>query len=50
MCGPHFCSMKITGAVRKAPAGLAESEGLQSVVHEKSPQFAEDGPKIYAKA
>jgi phosphomethylpyrimidine synthase len=52
MCGPHFCSMKITEDVRKyaAEQGLAESEALESGLKEKAKQFAETGSELYAKA
>jgi len=41
MCGPHFCSMKITEDVRK----YAE-QGMQ----EKSKEFVEQGAEVYSKA
>jgi len=52
MCGPHFCSMKITEDVRKyaAEQGLAESEALESGMKEKSKEFVEKGAEVYAKA
>jgi phosphomethylpyrimidine synthase len=52
MCGPHFCSMKITEDVRRyaAEQGLAESEALESGMQEKSKEFAEKGSELYAKA
>ena len=52
MCGPHFCSMKITEDVRKyaAEQGLAESEALESGLKEKATEFAEKGSELYAKA
>jgi phosphomethylpyrimidine synthase len=37
MCGPKFCSMKITGEVREMVAGMAA----------KSEEFAEAGSEIY---
>ncbi|MFQ3669827.1 MAG: phosphomethylpyrimidine synthase ThiC [Verrucomicrobiia bacterium] len=41
MCGPHFCSMKITEDVRKyaAEQGLTEDEALQRGLEEKAAQF-----------
>jgi phosphomethylpyrimidine synthase len=50
MCGPHFCSMKITEDVRKyaAEQGLAEEEALAKGMVEKSEEFAERGSEIYA--
>jgi phosphomethylpyrimidine synthase len=52
MCGPHFCSMKITEDVRKyaAEQGISEQEALQKGMEEKSKEFAEKGNEIYAKA
>jgi len=52
MCGPHFCSMKITEDVRKyaAELGIAEEEALQRGMEEKSQEFLEKGAEIYAKA
>jgi phosphomethylpyrimidine synthase len=52
MCGPHFCSMKITEDVRKyaAEQGLAEEQALESGMQEKSKEFAESGAELYAKA
>jgi phosphomethylpyrimidine synthase len=50
MCGPHFCSMKITEDVRKyaAEQGIAESDALTKGMAEKSEQFVEQGAEIYA--
>ncbi|MDB6153059.1 MAG: phosphomethylpyrimidine synthase ThiC [Chthoniobacteraceae bacterium] len=52
MCGPHFCSMKITEDVRKyaAEQGIAEEEALQKGMEAKSEEFAEKGAEVYAKA
>jgi len=52
MCGPHFCSMRITEDVRKYAAehGIGESEALQKGLKEKSAEFVEKGAEIYAKA
>ena len=52
MCGPHFCSMKITEDVRKyaAEQGIAEAEALKKGMAEKSREFTEKGSEIYAKA
>ena len=43
MCGPHFCSMKITEDVRKyaAEQGIAEEVALKKVMEEKSKEFVE---------
>ncbi|MGA7395609.1 MAG: phosphomethylpyrimidine synthase ThiC [Terrimicrobiaceae bacterium] len=52
MCGPHFCSMKITEDVRKyaAEKGLSEAEALRTGLEEKSAEFVEKGAEVYAKA
>ena len=52
MCGPHFCSMKITEDVRKyaAERGLSEDEALKAGMEEKSAEFVERGAEVYAKA
>src|ERR1700712_1364054 len=49
MCGPHFCSMKITEDVRKyaAEQGIAEEEALKKGLEEKSKEFVEQGAKVY---
>jgi phosphomethylpyrimidine synthase len=51
MCGPHFCSMKITEDVRKyaAELGIAEEEALKRGMEEKSKEFVEKGAEVYAK-
>ena len=51
MCGPHFCSMKITEDVRKyaAEQGIVEGEALESGLKEKAAEFLEKGSEIYAK-
>jgi phosphomethylpyrimidine synthase len=52
MCGPHFCSMKITEDVRQyaAAQGLSEQEALQKGMEEKSQEFAEKGAEVYLQA
>ena len=52
MCGPHFCSMKITEDVRKyaAERGLSDDEALKAGMDEKSAEFVERGAEVYAKA
>ncbi len=52
MCGPHFCSMKITEDVRKyaAEQGLAEEEALKAGMEQKSREFTEMGAEVYTKA
>jgi phosphomethylpyrimidine synthase len=51
MCGPHFCSMKITEDVRKyaAEQGIAEEEALRKGMEAKSKEFVEKGAEVYAK-
>src|SRR5258708_1797896 len=51
MCGPHFCSMKITEDVRKyaAEQGVAEEEAVKKGMEEKSREFVEKGAEVYAK-
>jgi phosphomethylpyrimidine synthase len=49
MCGPHFCSMKITEDVRKyaAEQGLSEQEAMDKGMNEKAKEFVEQGAQIY---
>jgi phosphomethylpyrimidine synthase len=49
MCGPHFCSMKITQDVRDyaAAKGLAAEEALDAGMKEKSEEFKKAGSEIY---
>ncbi|MCL4111996.1 UNVERIFIED_CONTAM: hypothetical protein GTU68_038812 [Idotea baltica] len=49
MCGPHFCSMKITQDVRDyaKEQGLKEQEALEKGMAEKAKQFAESGGEVY---
>jgi len=51
MCGPNFCSMKITEDVRKyaAERGLSDEEALEAGMREKSAEFAEKGADVYVK-
>ncbi len=52
MCGPHFCSMKITQDVREYAArkGMADEQALQAGMQEKSVQFVEMGAEIYRRS
>ncbi len=52
MCGPHFCSMRITEDVRRyaAEQGIAEEEALKLGMEEKSKEFAEKGGEVYTQA
>jgi phosphomethylpyrimidine synthase len=49
MCGPHFCSMKITQDVREyaAQKGLEDQAALQAGMQEKAEEFKKTGAKIY---
>jgi phosphomethylpyrimidine synthase len=52
MCGPHFCSMKITQDVREFAArqGVTDGEALQRGMAEKAREFVEQGGEIYRRA
>jgi phosphomethylpyrimidine synthase len=52
MCGPHFCSMKITQDVREyaEKQGLAEAEALEQGLRDKAKEFVETGAEIYRRA
>ena len=49
MCGPHFCSMKISEDVRQyaAEQGLTEEDALRKGMEEKSKEFVEKGAEVY---
>ncbi|GGD46349.1 phosphomethylpyrimidine synthase ThiC [Pseudoxanthomonas indica] len=49
MCGPHFCSMKITQDVRDYAAehGMDEAQALEEGMAEKSAQFLAQGAQVY---
>ena len=49
MCGPHFCSMKITQDVRDfaEKQGLNEEDALKKGMEEKSKEFLEKGSEVY---
>ena len=49
MCGPHFCSMKITQDVRKYAEenGIGEDEVLEAGMEEKAQEFLDKGSEIY---
>ncbi|MQA84863.1 MAG: phosphomethylpyrimidine synthase ThiC [Streptosporangiales bacterium] len=49
MCGPHFCSMKITQDVRRYAEdhGLTDEEAIAAGMREKAEEFAEHGGRIY---
>ncbi|MDX8412617.1 MAG: phosphomethylpyrimidine synthase ThiC [Mariprofundales bacterium] len=52
MCGPKFCSMKITQDVRDYAAthGVDSDRALESGMQEKSDEFIDHGSEIYQKA
>jgi phosphomethylpyrimidine synthase len=52
MCGPHFCSMKITQEVRDYAASqkLSEEEALQKGMEAKAVEFVKQGAEIYKEA
>jgi phosphomethylpyrimidine synthase len=52
MCGPHFCSMKITQDVREyaAQKQIDEDAALGVGMKEKAEEFAAAGGEVYAKA
>ncbi|MFM9912726.1 MAG: phosphomethylpyrimidine synthase ThiC [Methylophilaceae bacterium] len=52
MCGPHFCSMKITQDVRDyaATLGVSEEEGLAKGMEAKAIEFVKKGVEVYQKA
>ena len=52
MCGPHFCSMKITQDIRN----YASNKGIKNLktavevgLEEKSKEFIDSGKEIYIK-
>ncbi len=52
MCGPKFCSMKITQEIRDyaAKKGLNEVSALEEGLKEKAEEFRRGGSEIYLKA
>ena len=52
MCGPHFCSMKITEDVRQyaAQQGLSDDKAIERGLEEKSKEFLEKGAELYSSA
>ncbi len=50
MCGPNFCSMKITQDVRDfaAQQNISESEAIERGLEEKSREFKQKGGNIYS--
>jgi len=51
MCGPHFCSMKISQDVRDyaAEQGVSEQEALHKGMQEKAIEFVKKGSEVYQK-
>jgi phosphomethylpyrimidine synthase len=51
MCGPHFCSMKITQDVREyaAKQGVSDEEALALGMKDKASEFVEQGAELYQK-
>ena len=52
MCGPNFCSMKITQDVRDyaASLGVSEEEALKKGMQAKAVEFVQTGAEVYKKA
>ena len=52
MCGPHFCSMRITEDVRKYAAEhrITEEAAIQEGLKQKATEFTKSGSEIYARA
>jgi phosphomethylpyrimidine synthase len=51
MCGPHFCSMRITEDVRKfaAEQGITEEAAIEEGLKQKATEFTKSGAEVYAK-
>jgi phosphomethylpyrimidine synthase len=49
MCGPHFCSMRITEDVRKfaAQQQISAQDALQAGLEQKAREFVEKGSELY---
>ena len=52
MCGPKFCSMKITQDVRDyaAAQGVSDEEALKKGMQQKAVEFVSSGAEVYRKA
>jgi phosphomethylpyrimidine synthase len=52
MCGPHFCSMKITQEVREFAQshGMSEAQALAEGMEAKAVEFVQSGGQIYRKS
>jgi phosphomethylpyrimidine synthase len=51
MCGPHFCSMKITEDVRRYAEenAIEEKDAIEHGLREKAAEFQHSGAEIYSK-
>jgi phosphomethylpyrimidine synthase len=51
MCGPHFCSMKITQDVREyaEKQGVTEQEALAKGMLDKAEEFKQQGAEVYTR-
>ena len=51
MCGPHFCSMKITQEVREfaAKQGIDENVAILEGMKVKAIEFVKAGAEVYRK-
>ena len=51
MCGPHFCSMKITEDVRRYAKenAIDESSAIEHGLRRKGEEFQHSGAEIYSK-
>ena len=51
MCGPHFCSMKITQDVREyaEKQGVTEREAIDKGLKDKAKEFIDSGSELYLK-
>jgi phosphomethylpyrimidine synthase len=52
MCGPHFCSMKISQDVREfaAKEGLSDADALNKGMELKAIEFVKKGSQLYSKS
>jgi phosphomethylpyrimidine synthase len=52
MCGPKFCSMKITEDIRQYAAehGMQSVEAIDAGMEEKAREFREGGSELYVEA
>jgi phosphomethylpyrimidine synthase len=52
MCGPHFCSMRISEDVRRYAEehGVTEAEAIEKGMADKSAEFVQTGAELYKQA